>query len=103
MNRSRCLLLCTLAAPSICAGQPLGRLFYAAAEREQLENAQPEAPVAAEAPRYQGFIEASSGRRTVFIEGQTPPSESGAADQKSIGGAQDELLRGGHIVVHPQK
>ncbi|GHT96472.1 hypothetical protein AGMMS49545_21520 [Betaproteobacteria bacterium] len=103
MNRGCCLLLCTLAAPGICAAQPLGRLFYTAAERAQLENAQPEAPVAAKAPRYQGFIESSSGRRTILLEGQAGQNTANEADPNTIGGTQDELLRGGHITVHPEK
>jgi hypothetical protein len=100
MNRRRCLLLCTLAAPSICAAQPLGRLFYTPAERAQMEKTQPEST---EITRYQGMVESSAGRRTVWVEGQPQPTETNPPDQKSVGGAQDELLRGGHIVVHPEK
>ncbi|MDR3054609.1 MAG: hypothetical protein LBU53_04315 [Zoogloeaceae bacterium] len=100
MNRRLCLFMCSLVAPGVYAEPPaLGRLFYTPAERAQMEEAQPESVTAT---HYQGMVESSDGRRTVWINGQAQ-SEATPPEQQTIGGGQDELLRGGRIVVHPQK
>ncbi|MDR1888307.1 MAG: hypothetical protein LBQ81_02830 [Zoogloeaceae bacterium] len=100
MKRRRCLLLCVFATSSVLAAEPLGRLFYTPAERARMEKTQPEPDAAT---RYQGVVESSGGQRIIWVDGRPQPDEAGTSERKTVGGAQDELLRGGRIIVHPKK
>jgi hypothetical protein len=103
MNRRFCLLLCAVVARNVFAAQPLGRLFYTPAERARMETTQ-DTPEVPEPARYDGMVESNTGRRTVWVDGQPhqlPVTEK--PEPGTIGGAPDELLRGGRIVTHPGK
>jgi hypothetical protein len=105
VNRRFCLLFCLVscaAAQDIFAAQPLGRLFYTPEERARMEKTQDTPKTAEATPRYDGVVESSAGRRTVWVDGQ-PRETPETPDFQSVGGAPEELLRGGRIVAHPEK
>ncbi|MDR0735875.1 MAG: hypothetical protein LBF51_03420 [Zoogloeaceae bacterium] len=89
------------------AEPPLGRLFYTPAERAAME-AQKDNGDAPEAAAYQGLVVRGTGAITVWREGEDearelPPQAEDANLWRNVGGARDELLRGGSIVAHPGK
>ena len=94
------LSLPVLAEPS------LGRLFYTPEERAAMEvqKGRRDAPEAT--TPYQGLVLRGTGAMTVWQDGAArdlPPEADKAEAWQNVGGARNELLRGGHVVAHPGK
>ena len=108
MTRALCVAGMLLAATSVSAAEPLGRLFYTPAQRAQLDslrarkNVAPpvqeakQPPAAPEVLTYGGIVRRSDGRSTVWInnrmvnDGKSPDdlsisSRSRSDDRVSVG------------------
>ncbi|MDR1351415.1 MAG: hypothetical protein LBJ59_11710 [Zoogloeaceae bacterium] len=107
MKTSAVLLpLCLIFSLPALAEPTLGRLFYTPAERAAMEARKSSRDAPEAAMPYQGLVLRGAGVVMVWQddEAHTLPPDAGDAEmRRSVGGAQDELLRGGRIVVHPGK
>jgi len=83
------LLLCVHVNPCV-AQEPLGRLFFTPEQRDALDARRkarvpdrPTAPVAASpTTRFDGYVQRSGGRSTVFVNGE--PVTEGSSDAPSV-------------------
>ena len=69
-------LLLLLQSPAECsAAEPLGRLFFSAAERVQMDRRQQEERPALPPPSLDGIITRSAGRPTLFLDGKAATAD----------------------------
>jgi hypothetical protein len=84
-------VICLISFP--CGSQELGRLFFTPDQREALDARRrarvpdkPAAPVVASpTTRFDGYVERSGGRSTVFVDGQAIPEGSAEAPRIDTG------------------
>lgn len=82
-----------LAFTGFCTAQELGRLFFTPDQRDALDARrrarvpdQPAAPVAASpTTRFDGYVQRSGGRSTVFVNGEPVPEGSAEAPRIDTG------------------
>ncbi|MDR2366106.1 MAG: hypothetical protein LBD68_09720 [Zoogloeaceae bacterium] len=106
MKKILVLLPPLLFGSSVLAEPPLGRLFYTPTERAAIE-ARKGSRAAPDAATYQGLVMRGANAITVWQDdaARLPPPEADSAQtwRRHVGGARDDLLQGGRIVVHPGK
>ena len=98
----RCLLfLIFFFSMSGHAQEPLGKLFFTAEQRDALDARRkarvpdrPSAPVASPTTRFDGYVQRSGGRSTVFINGEPVPEGSAEAPRLDAGRADGRVPLG---------
>jgi hypothetical protein len=106
MRRAFILLSGIVLSMPVLAEPPLGRLFYTPTERAAMEARKSAAGAQEVTLPYQGLVLQNTGAITVWQEDVPrvlPPETAKANLWRNVGGAREELLRGGRIVVHPGK